>query len=106
MFKLGTQLICYPNNSHLGPSSRNWIIDISRTHADSAHITTRTGFRHRTMTSTSIFCFDASFHIILGISFFCFRNASSATWYDRILPPFNSNLNCTPDLSISVQTCP
>ena len=75
MFRLGTQLIYYPNNIHLGSSCQNWIIYMFRTHANGAHITTRNGFKHKIITEAAILPFDASDNIILGSSFIsCFSN--------------------------------
>ena len=107
MFRLGTQLIYYPNNIHLGSSCQNWIIYMFRTHANGAHITTRNGFKHKIITGSSnptLWCiwqhnpwkFISCFSNLMHWSLMHLQQHGIITFF---FLQFNSTPNCPPDLS-------
>jgi len=115
MFRLGTQLIYYPNNIHLGSSCQNWIIYMFRTHANGAHITTRNGFKHKIITGSgnpTLWCIWQHnpwkfLHLLFQQLDALIIDASSATWYNNIF--FSNSIVPQTVLQISpipVQTCP
>ena len=107
MFRLGTQLIYYPNNIHLGSSCQNWIIYMFRTHANGAILPHAMDSNTRSSLEAAILPFDASDNIILGSSFIsCFSNLMRSLMHLQqhgiitfFFLQFNSTPNCPPDLS-------